>query len=260
MEGPTVFDVQAQVGITKHVGNVQATRELVELCHIKAGMELLDVGCGVGQTPIFLVNEYNCRVVGVDIMKEMIQRSEERAIKAGVGSQTEFRVADVQALPFESNRFDAVIAESVIAFPDDKQRAIGECVRVVKPGGYVGINESTWIRTPVPPEIAEWVSQDLSNKATILTVEDWKALLERAGLENVNSKTHSLDIKEEAKATIQRYGLGIMLRAWGTSLKLLFKDPTYRKVLQSAKGTPKNLMEFFGYGLFAGQKPNHSPS
>lgn len=258
MKGPTVFDVQAKVGITKHVGNVQATRELVELCRIQAGMEVLDVGCGVGQTPIFLVKEYGCRVVGIDIMQEMVLRAEERAAKAGVGSRTEFRVADVQALPFETNRFDAVIAESVIAFPDDKQKALDECVRVVKPGGCVGINESTWVKTPVPQGVSEWVSQDLSRQASILTVEGWKALLERAGLENVTGRTYSLDIKEEAKATIRRYGLGIMLRAWGSSIKLLFRDPAYRRLLQSAKGTPKNLMEFFGYGLFAGRKPQRS--
>ena len=44
-------------------------------------------------------------------------------------------------LPFEADRFDAVIVESVLAFVDDKPRAIRECIRVTKPGGYVGLNE-----------------------------------------------------------------------------------------------------------------------
>ena len=42
--------------------------------------------------------------------------------------------------------------ESAIAFVADKRRAIQECVRVAKPGGYVGLNESFWIEEP-PPEI-----------------------------------------------------------------------------------------------------------
>lgn len=53
----------------------------------------------------------------------------------------EFRVADVQDLPFEADLFDAVIGESVIAFPENENEAVGECVRVTKPGGYVGFNE-----------------------------------------------------------------------------------------------------------------------
>jgi len=257
MSSSSVFDFQARVGITKHIGNVQATRELARLCHVRAGMDILDVGCGVGQTPAFLVNEYYCRVVGVDIMKEMVQRSEERAQREGIGDRTEFRVADVQALPFENDRFDAVIAESVIAFPADKQKAIDECVRVAKPGGYIGINESTWIKEPVPPEVSAWVSQDLSNRASILPEGGWLALLENANLVNLVANVYPLDVKVEAKETIQRYGLGHMLRAWGKTLVLVVKKPEYRKVFQSAKNTPGDLLEYLGYGLFAGQKPHY---
>ena len=47
-------------------------------------------------------------------------------------------------LPFEVDWFDVVICESVLAFIEDKPQAIRECVRVVKPGGYVWLNESLW--------------------------------------------------------------------------------------------------------------------
>jgi ubiquinone/menaquinone biosynthesis C-methylase UbiE len=139
----TFFDFAAKVDITKHIGSLEATQALIELCHIGEGKYVLDVGCGVGVTPCSIARRYGCRVVGVDILEGMIERSKERAKREGVMDRVEFRVADAQDLPFEDDLFDAVITESVTAFPEDKQKAVNEYVRVAKPGGYVGLSEST---------------------------------------------------------------------------------------------------------------------
>lgn len=47
----TFFDFAAEVGLTKHIGGVEATEALVQLCHINKNSYILDVGCGVGITP-----------------------------------------------------------------------------------------------------------------------------------------------------------------------------------------------------------------
>jgi arsenite methyltransferase len=75
----TFFDFAAEVGLTKHLGGVRATEELIELCHIGEGKYVLDVGCGAGVTPCFITKRYGCRVVGVDISEGMVERSKERA-------------------------------------------------------------------------------------------------------------------------------------------------------------------------------------
>ena len=89
------------------------------------------------------------KVVAIDISRDMVKRAEERAKKKRVKDKVEFRVADAQNLPFEDDLFDAVISESVNAFIEDKQKAINEYKRVVKPGGYIGFNEATWIEMPL---------------------------------------------------------------------------------------------------------------
>jgi arsenite methyltransferase len=155
---PTFFDFAAEVGLTKHIGGVQATEALIELCHVDQGKYVLDVGSGVGVTPCFIAKRYGCRVVGVDIAERMVARSRERADRERVADRVEFRVADAQDLPFENDLFDAVITESVTAFPEDKQKAVTEYVRVTKPGGYVGLNESVWLKVPPPPELIAWAS------------------------------------------------------------------------------------------------------
>ena len=251
------FDFAAEVGLTKHMGGIEATDKLAELCHIQPGDCVLDVGCGAGVTPVYLARKYGCHVVGVDIRQRMIQRSEERAEREGVADQTEFRVADAQDLPFEDNRFDAVITESVTAFPEDKQRAVNEYVRVTRPGGYVGLNESTWLQTPPPPEVVAWASQEVGAQVEPLAREGWVALLEQAGLRELVINVHNVDVRDEAKGIFRRYGCSGMLRTSWRGLNLFLKNAAYRGFVKRVRQdgvTPKNLDTYFGYGLYVGRK------
>lgn len=254
---PTFFDFAAEVGLTKHIGGVEATDSLVELCHVGRDSYVLDVGCGVGATPCYLVKRYGCRVVGVDIREAMVARSRERAIKEGVTDKVEFKVADAQSLPFEDETFDAVITESVTAFPEDKQKAVNEYARVTKQGGYVGLNESSWIKVPPPPELLAWASQDLGANLKPLTASDWTELLKNAGLRDIVVKTYNVDVKDESKGILRRYGFAGMMRVLWRTLGLYLRSPDYRKFVKDVKDndiTPKNLNEYFGYGLFVGRK------
>jgi arsenite methyltransferase len=176
----TFFDFAAEVGLTKHFGGIAGTEELMELCRISAGKYILDVGCGAEATPCFIAKKHGCKVVGVDIRERMIERCRERAKKEKISDKVEFRVADAQELPFEDELFDAVITESVTAFPEDKQRAVNEYARVTEAGGYVGLSESTWPKTPPPPELVAWVSQDVGASVKPLTSNEWVELLENA--------------------------------------------------------------------------------
>jgi SAM-dependent methyltransferase len=124
------FEIIAESGITKHGGSVQATRELVQMCHIDAGKYVLDVGCGVGATPSYLAKELGCRVMGVDLLDKMVEQARRRAKSEGVQDRTEFRVADARELPFEDDLFDAVITESVNIFFEDKEPAMRDSAAI----------------------------------------------------------------------------------------------------------------------------------
>jgi len=259
----TFFDFAAEVGLTKHLGGVGATEELIELCHIGTGKYVLDVGCGAGVTPCFIAKRYGCRVVGVDISEGMIERSKERAQREGVADvdnehpRVEFRVADAQDLPFEDDLFDAVITESVTSFPEDKQRAVTEYVRVTKPGGYVGLNESVWLKVPPPPEVVAWASQDVGANVEPLTSDGWAGLLEGAGLREIVVRTYEINIQNEARGILRRYGCRGMLRVLCRTLSLYARSLAYRRFVKEVREggvTPENLDEYFGYGVYVGRK------
>jgi ubiquinone/menaquinone biosynthesis C-methylase UbiE len=252
------FDFAAEVGLTKHLGGLVSTEKLVEHCHIEGGKKVLDVGCGAGRTPVYLVKQHGCTVVGVDILERMIERAEELAKRQGVADMTEFRVADAQDLPFDDGYFDAVITESVTAFPEDKQQAVNEYVRVLKPGGYVGLNESTWLKTPPPPEMVAWVSQEVGAQVSPLSREGWVTLLENAGLKDLVVTTHSINVRDESKGILRRYGCRGILRTLWRALLLYVRNPAYRSFFKRVREQgviPKNLHEYFGYGLYVGRKP-----
>jgi ubiquinone/menaquinone biosynthesis C-methylase UbiE len=251
------FDFAAYAGFTKHLGGVAATRDLAAACHIGEGSYVLDVGCGAGVTPCFLVQEYRCRVVGVDILKGMIDRCNERARRVGVKDSVEFRVADAQDLPFENDLFDAVITESVTAFPKDKGRTVNEYARVCKLGGYVGLNESTWLKTPPPPEMVAWASQEVGGNVQPLTADQWVSLMRNANLSEIQVKTYGIDIREETRGMLQRYGCLGMFRVWSRMFALYLRNPAYRRFVKGLRNTgivPDNIDHYFGYGLYVGRK------
>ena len=253
----TFFDFAAEVGLTKHLGGLGATDDLIELCHIEDGKYILDVGCGAGVTPVIIAKRYDCGVVGVDISEGMVEKSKERANREQLADKVEIRVADAQDLPFEDNIFDAVITESVTAFPEDKQKAVNEYVRVTKSGGYVGLNESTWLKVPPPPELVAWASQDLGANVKPLTSSEWVGLLEAAELKEIVVKPYEINVQEETRGIYRRYGCGGMLGVLFRMLSLYVKNPAYRKFVKEVRKdgvAPKNLDEYFEYGLFVGQK------
>ena len=249
------FDFAAEVGLTKHLGGVKATDEIAEICQIGKDDTVLDVGCGAGVTPVYLAKSRGCRVVGVDVVPRMIERSRERAQREGVADRTEFRVADAQDLPFDDAQFDAVVTESVTAFVEDKQGAVNEYTRVARIGGSVALNESTWLRTPPPADVVAWASREVGTHVSPLTREEWEELLIHAGLTDIRVRIQDIDATAEAKGILQRYGRLGMVRVFARMLRLYVRNPTYRRFVQGVRQdgiVPDKLDQYFGYGLYVG--------
>jgi ubiquinone/menaquinone biosynthesis C-methylase UbiE len=121
MNQPGFFDFAAEVSLTKHIGGLKATENLIQLCQIHKDSWVLDVGCRVGVTPCYLAKKIGCRIIEVDIMEKMIEQSKKRAYHQKVTDRVEFKVADAQDLPLNDGMFNVVIIESITAFPADKQ-------------------------------------------------------------------------------------------------------------------------------------------
>lgn len=247
------LDMQAYVGVTKHNGGLEATDELLSLCHIEEAREVLNVGCGIGVGPAYIARKHGCRVVGVDISEKMIEWSRRRAREERVEDKVEFRVANVLDLPFEADRFDVVLCESVLVFVDDKPQAIRECVRVTRPGGYVGLNETFWL-DDAPLELTKQAQKMVGVGTDIPTISGWQALWAESGLRDRVVKPCQLDPGAEIKSRIRWIGWRWMLKAWGRALRLYVTNPAGRQLLKEMFDAPLAVMQQMGYGLFVGKK------
>jgi arsenite methyltransferase len=239
------FGLQAYVGTTKHMGGLETTRELTALCHIERDTHVLDVGCGAGATSCYLAKVFGCSVVGVDLRESMIDLSNERAREEGVEDKVEFRVADVLDLPFEDAHFDVVLCESVATFVEDKGKMVSELVRVVKLGGYVGLNEEVWLK---PPSKVIW-----EIKPDVLTADNWKALLRQAGLQDMVTKIYKFDARREA-SQMKRYRFVDMWRMFSRSLSLYLRSPAFRTYMKRQRRLPRDVFEYLGYAVFVGRR------
>jgi SAM-dependent methyltransferase len=246
------LDFQAYVGVTKHNGGFAATNELLSLCHIEDAGEVLNVGCGIGVGSAYIAKRHGCRVVGVDILEQMIAWSRLRAQEAKVEEKLEFRVANVLDLPFDADRFDVVFCESVLAFVEDKPRAIQECVRVTRPGGYVGLNETYWIKEPSP----EMVAQVRGSVGTAIpTAAVWQLLWEESGLQDRVVRLYQIDARAEIRERMQWVGWKWALKGFGRLFRLYLTNAAARQFLREMLGAPSlESMQQMGYGLFVGKK------
>jgi arsenite methyltransferase len=249
--GLTYLDMQAYVGITKHIGGRAATDELLTLCHVARAREVLVVGCGIGVSCAYIAQKHSCHVAGVDISEKMIEWSHKRAREERVEDKVEFRVADVLNLPFDNDRFDAVLVESVIAFVEDKARAIRECVRVTRPDRYVGLNESFFTVAPTP-EVGEIVRRELG--VDIPLVQTWQALWEASGLRDRVVNLHPINARHEIRDRLQWIGARWTLEALGRLFRLYLTQSEARQSLKAQFGSSAGSLSTMGYGIFAGRK------
>jgi demethylmenaquinone methyltransferase/2-methoxy-6-polyprenyl-1,4-benzoquinol methylase/phosphoethanolamine N-methyltransferase len=125
--------------------------QLVELAAPAAGERVLDVGCGTGLLAMALVARVgNGAVHGIDASTEMIDLARKKAARAG--SQVDFQVAPVEALPFPDGSFDLVTSSLMLHhLPRDAKRAgLAQIRRVLAPGGrFVAVDFATHSHSPL---------------------------------------------------------------------------------------------------------------
>ncbi len=252
------LELLAYLGMTRHLGGWEATNEISRRCHLAKGKSVLDVGSGIGKAACGRAKRTGCQVVGIDLSPRMVEWAKQRARSARVTDQVEFRVADAQQLPFEDGRFDAVITESVLSFVPDKPKALREFMRVTKPGGYIGLNESCWLRIPVPEVVAAFLSGDLFMGAKLETADYYQDLLEASGLRDIVVTTHQMTARGDVLDRAKWFGVrGILINSYHI-VTFALSSPANRKAIQQIlakqRQMPANLYEYYGYGLFVGRK------
>ena len=132
------------------------------LAHLRAGMDLLDVGCGPASITADLAERVAPgRVVALDAASDALQAARATLSERGLSEQVELTCGDVMALPFEDASFDVVHAHQVLQHLADPVGALAEMRRLTRPGGTVAVRDAvysamTWF--PEPAGMEQWRS------------------------------------------------------------------------------------------------------
>jgi len=110
--------------------------ELAEACDVRWDERVLDVAAGNGNATLAAARR-GAKVTSTDYVASLLDRGAERARAERL--DVEFRVADVEALPFADASFDAVVSTFGVMFAPDHARSAAEMARVCRPGGRIGL-------------------------------------------------------------------------------------------------------------------------
>jgi ubiquinone/menaquinone biosynthesis C-methylase UbiE len=110
--------------------------ELAEGADIRAGEQVIDVAAGNGNASLAAARRF-AQVTSTDYVPALLDQGAARARAEGLRIQ--FDVADAEALPYEDGSFDVALSTFGVMFAPDHQRTASEMLRVVRPGGRIGM-------------------------------------------------------------------------------------------------------------------------
>jgi cyclopropane fatty-acyl-phospholipid synthase-like methyltransferase len=160
------------------------TEWLADALDLRSGMRVLDLGCGLAASSIFLCREFGVQVWATDLWfsaADNLQRVRDAGVETGV-----FPVhADARSLPFAAEFFDAVVSIDSFVYYGTDDLYLNYVARLLKPGGLLGIAQAGLmqeIEASVPDHLQPWWEPGLW---CLHSAAWWRRHWERTGIVRV---------------------------------------------------------------------------
>jgi 27-O-demethylrifamycin SV methyltransferase len=237
------------------VATAELTEQMIQAEDLRPGLSVLDVGCGTGTQACRLAERFGVRVLGITTSEVGVDSARKRAAAAGVSDLVTFEIADGMdnLLPAES--FDRVWVLESSHLMRDRGAVVGECARVLRPGGRFALCDLIRRREIPFLEVRERRDEfetlrDAFGDARMDPLESYRRLAMRSGLvvdvcEDLTTATlptfdrwrrNAADNALEVARDLGEDGLSAFVRS-ADLLEAFWRDGT------------------FGYGLIAAAKP-----
>jgi len=231
---------------------IQLMERLAERADIPRGARVLDIGCGLGGSALWLADRFDCQVTGMTISPVQARMAAAKAKARGLAQRVQFQVQDANQWHPEPASVDAIwIMESSEHFRD-KPQFFERCASALKPGGVLAV--CAWLRRdgPLRPDEQPLVNTiaEAMLSASLGSLSDYQGWMRDAGL----TVTAAEDITRHVE------------RTWSHCARI-GENPIVRFFLPFTGGPTQRFVRSFplmqqayaqgamAFGLFTAKKP-----
>lgn len=186
------YGVDGKVKKNRRLAQIDLIEELLRWANIQTANNILDVGCGIGGSSLYLASKFNARATGITLSPIQAHRATQRAQEAGLQHRSQFLVANAQDMPFTDGSFDFVWSLESGEHMPDKVKFMRECYRVLKPGGkFIMV---TWCHrptdhSPLTPD-EQKLLEDIYRVYClpyVISLPEYEAIANEMGLKNIQT-------------------------------------------------------------------------
>lgn len=164
------------------------------------GLEVLDVGCGIGGVDLLLVETHGAaKVLGIDIEQPILDRCVARAEAKGLSDRLSYQKVEPGPFPLADSSFDLVFSKDAMIHIPDKAALFAEAHRVLRPGGLLAISD--WMRAddqPPSPEMAYYIEME-GLSFGMASPALYRQALEDAGFEDIELRDRNAWYRQTAR-------------------------------------------------------------
>lgn len=236
---------------SKELAQVQLTEHLATLANIPEGATVLDLGCGLGASSIYLARKYHARPTGITISPVQVEMARRAAEAANVEAQ--FLLMDAEALHFPQP-FDVLWSIESVAHYHDRRSFFANAAKFLKPGGIFAFTD--WFKKPnlSAAQTRKFIEPiERGMLVQLETMDDYGSYLLAGGLNVI----HRQELTRHCAKT------------WDLSLDMIRDKAVWVRAAKYGKDFLNYLRAFramregfrsgnFVYGLFVARKPVHS--
>lgn len=179
------------------------------LAELKPDEIVLDLGSGGGIDVLLSARRVGPtgKAYGLDMTDEMLALAHENRRKAGL-ENVEFLKGEIENIPLPDNSVDVIISNCVINLSADKDQALREAFRVLKPGGRFAVSDVV-TRGEVAPEIRKSVLAWVGCIAGALEESEYRHKLSAAGFEQISLEPTRIYRVEDAREFLAGQGVDV---------------------------------------------------
>ncbi len=230
---------------------------MMEAADIKQSDKVLDAGCGVGGSCIFLASALGCKVTGITLSERQELQATANAKQKGVDKLVDFKVMDYCATDFSDASFDVVWGCESICYADDKHQFVREVYRLLKPGGRLVIADGFVKKSEYNDRlvIRKWL--DGWQVKSLESPARFKNLLNLEGFTDIEYSDISKYVTHSSRRLLKYYFLAKCYLWWKTLTFSNKATAIQRKNIIACWHQYWGLkLNFWQYGLFVCKKPS----